>query len=595
VDLLRALHAARRLDARAHVDGEGRELGDGETDGLLRQAAGQHQPQRLPGARGRCDERAVEGPAAAAVPGAGRVEDERRRLRMRGGDRGEVDARHDRHGLQVGAPVGRAGGRRLGAVELRQERRDRLDRARDLLRIGVDEETDRGHERRQGLCQLARAGQRHRARAVGPEDEADGIGARIDGRGDVLGAGDAADLDARAHGRHGAIVVCRALGPPRSLRSLPPEGACPALGRPGGRAARHRAHFVAMTLTSVCIVGAGAIGGLVGTRLAAAGVPVSAYARGATLAALRLHGWRMDGPEGRVAAPIAAASDDAEALGRHDLVVIAVKGPALAAVAAAIGPLLGPDTVVLPAMNGVPWWFCLGRPGFEAPLESVDPGGSIGRAIPFDRVLGCVVHASASTPEAGLVRHATGNGLVVGEPLGDPAGASERAERLRELLGRGGFDVTVSPDVRHAAWYKLWGNLTMNPVSALTGATIDRVLADPELRALCSRAMEEASAVGARIGVPIDQRPEDRHAVTARLGAFRTSMLQDVDAGRPIELDAIVGAVHEIAARVGVATPTIDGLLGLARTFARVRGLYPDAPEAASASSPSRGMPNAAS
>jgi 2-dehydropantoate 2-reductase len=333
---------------------------------------------------------------------------------------------------------------------------------------------------------------------------------------------------------------------------------------------------------SVCIVGAGAIGGLIGTRLAAAGVPVSAFARGATLAALRAHGWRLKGPDGAVAGPCAAASDDAGALGPHDVVVVAVKGPALAAVAPAVAALSGPGTVVLPAMNGVPWWFCLGRQGFEAPLESVDPGGRVAAAIPVERVLGCVVHASASTPEPGVVRHAIGNGLIVGEPGG---GTSARAERVGALLRRGGFDATVSPDVRHAAWYKLWGNLTMNPVSAITGATIERVLGDPLLRDFCSRAMEEAAAVGAAVGVPIAQSPEERHAVTAKLGAFRTSMLQDADAGRPLELDAIVTAVHEIGRRAGVPTPTVDGLLGLARTFARVRGLYP----AGDAGSPNAG------
>ena len=334
---------------------------------------------------------------------------------------------------------------------------------------------------------------------------------------------------------------------------------------------------------TVCIVGAGAIGGLIGTRLAAAGVSVSAFARGATLAALRAHGWRLDGAAGCTQAPLAAASGRAADLGPHALVVVAVKAPALASVAPEIAHLIGPETVVLPAMNGVPWWFCHGRPGFEGPLESVDPGGAIGRALPFGRVLGCVVHASASTPEPGLVRHAMGQGLIVGEPTG---GTSDRAERVGALLRLGAFDVTVSPDVRHAAWYKLWGNLTMNPVSAITGATVDRVLADPELRALCSRAMEEAAAVGTRGGVPIDQRPEDRHAVTEKLGAFRTSMLQDADAGRPLELDAIVTAVHEIARRVDVPTPTIDGLLGLARVFARTRGLYP---------APDSGMPSAGS
>ncbi len=323
----------------------------------------------------------------------------------------------------------------------------------------------------------------------------------------------------------------------------------------------------------VCIVGAGAIGGFIGARLAAAGVVTSAVARGPTLAALRRHGWRLQAAQGLLQAPV-QASDDAHALGVHELVVIAVKGPALPSVAAAIAPLLGPQTLVLPAMNGVPWWFCHGLPDFETPLHSVDPGGTVAAAIPYPQVIGCVVHASTSTPEPGLVQHRMGQGLIVGEPAG---GDSERVQRVAALLARGGFEVKASADIRYDAWYKLWGNLTMNPVSAITGASGDRLLADPLVRGFCSAAMQEAAAVGARIGCPIAQSPEDRHAVTARLGAFRTSMLQDVEAGRPIELDAIVGAVREIGQRLQLATPNIDALLGLTRLFGRVRGLYPEA------------------
>jgi 2-dehydropantoate 2-reductase len=331
----------------------------------------------------------------------------------------------------------------------------------------------------------------------------------------------------------------------------------------------------------VCIVGAGAIGGFIGTRLAAAGrAEVSAIARGATLAALREHGWRLETATGPVQAP-ARASDSAAELGPQDLVVIAVKGPALTQAAQDIAPLLGPQTLVLPAMNGVPWWFCHGQPGFDeggsAPLHSVDPGGAIARSIGFERVIGCVVHASTSSPEPGLVQHKMGQGLIVGEPRG---GRSERVQTVADLLAHAGFDVTHSADVRHDIWYKLWGNLTMNPVSAITGATIDRLLADPLVRDFCTAAMQEAAAIGERIGCRIAQSPEDRHAVTARLGAFKTSMLQDVEARRPIELDTIVGAVQEIGQRLGVPMPNIDALMGLTRLFGRTHGLYPDEPGA---------------
>jgi len=208
----------------------------------------------------------------------------------------------------------------------------------------------------------------------------------------------------------------------------------------------------------------------------------------------------------------------------------------------------------------------------DAPLESVDPGGRIAARIPQAQVLGCVVHASTSSPEPGLVRHAMGQGLIIGEPAG---GASTRVAPVAALLREGGFDVTESANVRYDLWYKLWGNLTMNPISAITGATIDRVLADPLAREFCSAAMREAAALGAALGLTITQSPEDRHAVTAKLGAFKTSMLQDVEAGRAIELDTIVTAVHEIGRRLAQPTPNIDALLGMTRLYARTHGLYP--------------------
>ncbi len=323
------------------------------------------------------------------------------------------------------------------------------------------------------------------------------------------------------------------------------------------------------------IVGAGAIGGCIGTRLAHdAGVPVTAYARGATLQALRAHGWRMQGGERQWQAPVAQAGDDATALGPAELLVVAVKGQALAPLAPALAPLVGPDTVILPAMNGVPWWFGQGLPGAFGgmALDSVDPGGGIARVLPPAQVLGCVVHIAAGTTAPGLVQHRMGWGLIVGEPGGVP---SERLARVVALLSRAGFEVTAEPAIHRALWYKLWGNVTMNPVSALTGATADRILDDPLVRAFCSAVMTEVAAVGARIGCAIDQSPEDRHAVTRRLGAFKTSMLQDVEAGRSLELDGIVAAVREIAARVGLATPNLDALFGLVRLMAQGRGLYP--------------------
>lgn len=331
----------------------------------------------------------------------------------------------------------------------------------------------------------------------------------------------------------------------------------------------------------VCIVGAGAIGGLIGTRLAlaaaqgrdaAAGCEVSALARGATLQALQEQGWRLQTGYERQQTP-ARASDDPQALGVQDLVLIAVKAPALPALAPLLAPMLGPQTLIVPAMNGVPWWFCQDLPGWEGRhLHSVDPTGATATALPFAQLLGCVVHASAAQTAPGLVEHRMGRGLIVGEPAGGP---SARAAQVAALLAAAGFEATQSADIRREIWFKLWGNLTMNPVSALTGAAADRVLADPLVRAFNSAVMAEAAAIGARIGCPIAQSPEERHAITARLGAFKTSMLQDVEAGRPIELDALVGAVRELAQALDLATPHTDALLGLTRLFAQVRGLYP--------------------
>jgi len=330
----------------------------------------------------------------------------------------------------------------------------------------------------------------------------------------------------------------------------------------------------ASPVLKVCVVGAGAIGGFLGTRLAAAGeASVAALARGATLAALRDHGWRLEKGATRLQAPAATASDDPRDLGPQDLIIITVKAQALPALAPSLAPLIAADTLVLPAMNGVPWWFSDGIAALGTrPLESVDPGGGIAATIAGRQVIGCVVHASATTAAPGITLHGMGRGLIIGEPAG---GRSARVQALSGLLTRAGFEVTCSQRIRYDIWYKLWGNMTMNPVSALTGATMDRVLDDALVRAFCSAAMAEAAAIGARIGCEVRESPDDRHAVTRKLGAFKTSMLQDVEALRPLELDALIGAVREIGERVGVATPNCDALFGLTRLFGRVRGLYP--------------------
>jgi len=339
----------------------------------------------------------------------------------------------------------------------------------------------------------------------------------------------------------------------------------------------------------IAIVGAGSIGGLIGTHLANAGrVQVSTLARGATLQSLQAQGWRLRSPDGDLQTP-ARASDNPAELGMQDVVVLAVKAPSLAALAPRLGPLIGPHTVVVPAMNGVPWWFCDRVPGFEGcRLSSVDPHGVLAQHLPPSQTIGCVVHASATTPEPGLVQHRVGRGLILGEAWG---GRSPRVQALCDVLADAGFDATHSDQIRCDIWFKLWGNLTMNPVSALTGATMDQVLADPQLLAFCSQAMWEASRIGARVGCPIEQSPEERLAITAKLGAHKTSMLQDVEAGRPIELDAIVTAVHEIGTALAEPMPAISALLGMTRVLARRKGLYPAAGSPAHLAAPGSATP----
>ncbi len=322
----------------------------------------------------------------------------------------------------------------------------------------------------------------------------------------------------------------------------------------------------------VCIYGAGAIGGWIGVRVAQAGCDVSVVARGDTLKAIQADGLRLESSGATSAVPVRASANPAD-LGVQDLVVVAVKAPAMAGVAQAIAPLIGPDTLVLTAMNGVPWWFFegFGGPLAGTRLKAVDPDGAIAAAIPGRHIIGCVVHASCSLNGPGHVKQHFGNKLIVGEPSGEK---TARVQQLTALLGKAGFEAVLSEQIQKDAWYKLWGNMTVNPVSAMTGATTDLIMGDDLVRGFISSVMLEAKEIGARIGIPIDQQPEDRHKVTMKLGAFKTSMLQDVEAGRAVELDALVTVVKELGALTGVPTPFTDALLGLSRLHAKVRNLY---------------------
>jgi 2-dehydropantoate 2-reductase len=311
------------------------------------------------------------------------------------------------------------------------------------------------------------------------------------------------------------------------------------------------------------IIGAGAIGGWIAARLALAGNSVSILARGGTLEELR-NGLsiRENGVSERAEV---TASDDPFVIGPQELLVIAVKAPALADVVARVAPMIRPETMIVPMLNGVPWWFLDGEP-----LSSVDPGGQIAASIPPDQLIGCVVHAACRRTAPAVVEVAHAHKLILGEPQG---GTSERVRALADLFEQAGIRIEVSDNVRRAIWYKLWGNMTMNPLSALTGATADKLLTNDGLKPFILACMAEAAAVGAAIGCPISESGEDRMAVTARLGAFKTSMLQDVEAGRTIELEALVGGPREIGRRFSVPTPNIETLYAITRLMAESRGL----------------------
>ncbi|MFL6759063.1 ketopantoate reductase family protein [Sphingomonas sp.] len=316
---------------------------------------------------------------------------------------------------------------------------------------------------------------------------------------------------------------------------------------------------------NICVVGAGAIGGWVAAKLALAGKEVSVLARGDTLRLVHAEGLRLE-ENGEEFVASVESSNDCAALGPQDVLFVAVKAPALPPLASEIRPLIGSQTTIVPMLNGVPWWFVEGMQ-----LKSVDPQGSIAAALPFEQVIGCVVHASChrSAPNRIHVKHA--EKLIIGEPGG--AETSKRLGRLFALLDEAGLKPDVTGNVRRAIWYKLWGNATINPLSALTRATCDHILADAECRAWMLEGMAELAAIGALVGCPISESGEDRMAVTARLGAFKTSMLQDVEAGRPIELEALVGAPREIARARGIATPALDRLYGVTKLMAETLGL----------------------
>lgn len=323
----------------------------------------------------------------------------------------------------------------------------------------------------------------------------------------------------------------------------------------------------------IAIYGAGAIGGYLGCELACAGIDVTMIARNRTLEAIRENGitLQIDG-ETRAGRP--AVTDDPDEAGPQDIVIVAVKANAAPAIAPNISPMLGPDTAVVTATNGVPWWYFHEHGGALAGtrLETVDPGGVQWQTIGPERAIGCVVYPAAEAVAPGVIRHISLNRFSLGEPDGSK---SNRVRRLSDVLKSAGFSAPVRPQIRDEIWLKLWGNLSFNPVSVLTGATLGQIAHDPLVRPVIATMMAEAQSVGEALGVSFGITFDKRIDGAGKIGAHRTSMLQDLDAGRKMEIDALVCAVQELARLVRIETPAIDVVAALVKTRAQVDGLYP--------------------
>jgi 2-dehydropantoate 2-reductase len=321
----------------------------------------------------------------------------------------------------------------------------------------------------------------------------------------------------------------------------------------------------------ICIYGAGAIGGYLGVQLALAGEEVTLIARGAHLAAMRENGLKLliDGEE-RVAHPF--CTDDPSEVGPQDYVIITLKAHSAPAVVQPMQPLLGPDTAVVSAVNGVPWWYFYGLEGpwRDHRLETVDPGGVQWDGIGPERAIGCVVYPATEVVESGVIQHLDGNRFTLGEPSGDK---TERVKALASAFIAAGLRAPVRR-IRDEIWVKLWGNLSFNPISALTLETLNTVATDVGTRAIAKAMMLEAKEIGDQLGVRFPVDIEKRIDGAAAVGAHRTSMLQDLERGRPMEIDALVSSVQEMGRLVGVATPTIDVVLALVQQRARVAGAY---------------------
>ena len=322
------------------------------------------------------------------------------------------------------------------------------------------------------------------------------------------------------------------------------------------------------TRVKIAIIGVGAIGGYVGTRLALAGDDVTFIARGANLAALRERGIRLIDADGEKAVPTVAATDDYAAPGPQDAVILAMKAHQVEAVAAEVPKLFGPDTIVVPMQNGIPYWYFHRYPGAleGTRVKSVDPNGLIGKHIPCERVIGCVVYPAAELVAPGVIKHVEGNRFPVGEPDGTN---TARVMRVSECFIRAGLQAPVLADIRAEIWLKLWGNLTFNPISALSRATLASICQYPPSRALAAAMMGEAEIVANKLGIAFRVSLEKRISGAERVGHHKTSMLQDVESARTLEIDALLGSVVELARLTDTPTPHIDTVYALTKLLAQ--------------------------
>ena len=324
----------------------------------------------------------------------------------------------------------------------------------------------------------------------------------------------------------------------------------------------------------ICIFGAGSMGGLIGARLSAAGTDeVTLIARGPHLAAMKQNGLTLIS-EGERIVTRPFVTDDPKEAGPQDFVILSIKANGLPAIADAVQPLLGPSTALVPVVNGVPWWYFyrVVGPYENTRLEAVDPGGILWTKLAPDRVIGCVVYPAAEVIEPGVIEHTYSNRFDIGEPDGSK---SERAQVFARAMIKAGFRVPIRPRIRDSLWVKLWGNLSFNPVCALTMATLDRVAGDPATRAVVRSMMLEAQAVAETLGVELPLDVDARIAGAEEVGAHKPSTLVDLERGRPMEIDALLGAVIEMGRLTGLPMPTCEVVYALVRQRARQAGCYP--------------------